>query len=189
MNDFQKHIQPKDPFERAKISEIESQKEKEEQNAKELQKKKGIFLVSILSMFKKIYSLFIKSTEKEKIYYELLQAIQQFSDQLGALMKTDESENSSYIKKLSEYWIQLSAQNNIYVKTHPHIDRLDLTISEINNFYEEEEYSLGYYLKQPTIGIWQPFPFMHQLKNLHLKYQNDPENSALKKWISYLTSI
>lgn len=211
MNDFQKPVKSKDPYEKFRSEEIGEKKILEEEEKKENSKNKkeeNNFLVNaILFLFKKITDLFSEVKETDLSFSN---AIKNFKGNLEKLEKSDVSEDSKYIADLSLSWIIfIKTYEEHFLKQNKHLPQVDLLIKEINEYPTAQEYSLGYYLNQYKEKNWHPYPFMNLLKELRREYETkknipifqktlfkekkdfqiEHSMSHLQKWISILNKF
>ena len=211
MNDFQKPVGPKPPNPYEKIEPInsgENKEEKEKKDTSEKIEKKGIFALAVLSCIKKITKFFSLQERKITVSYNLPNACKLFKEQLKKLEKENLSEDEEFSKDLSTYWRQLKeAYEFDFLKHGKSDDNIEKLISEINNYYGDQEYPLGYYLVNYKKTGWHPFPFINILKLLHKehyeiksarvfqleipteKLSESKKLSALENWIALLDKI
>lgn len=210
MNDFHKeiHSKPTDPYKKIQVSGVEQKKDSEEKKlSPSAKEEKGIFLYAILSAIKKILSFF-SLKEKKDSSINLSSSANYLKENFQRLEKKDLSNDLSYLNDLSSSWKGfIQAYEEEYIHKEKQIDNVEKIISEINNHYGNQEFSLGFYLLKYGQEGWHPFPFINQLKNLHLEYLNKKSStlfqkeifeksesdlkkaSLLEKWIFYLDKI
>ena len=210
MNDFQKHIGPRPPDPYEKIQPINMNKEKEEEKKETTAKveEKGIFALAILTCIKKITKFFTLQERKIIVTHNLPRASRLFKEQLQKLEKDNLSEDDQFVEKLSNYWKEFTEAYELdFLKKEQSDSNVEKLISEINKYYGDQEYSLGYYLLNYKTGKWRPFPFINILKLLHKEHNDiksdrvfqmeiptDKEKdkkkfSTLESWIDLLDKI
>lgn len=204
MDDFQRPIGPKDPYEKIHISEITKKKEEEKEGTTSKTQKKGLFALAVLSCIKKVTKFFTYQERKIEITHDIAGACRAFKEQLQRLEKENLSEDDPFVEKLSNAWQDLvKAYELDFLKKQQSDKDIEQLINEVNNYYGEQEFPLGYYLLQYKKGSWHPFPYIYILKRLHKEY-NDIKSarvfqremkevqgklSTLEGWINLLDKI
>lgn len=175
----------RDPYEHIKIEPIEDNKfEEEKENKKKNNEKGPTIMAAFIYLFKKFINTLLKTPKKHPITSEL----KEFRELLVKLTKEDLSEDLSFLNSLTFKWLDILAKYEEEPKK-TNLEAVKLFFDEIYAYPAGQPYSLGYYLTQHAGYKWIPFPFMEILKNLHLDFQQRPDNSQLKKWIEILDSL
>lgn len=174
----------KDPFEKFRISGID-EKKKADENDEEKEKtvKEKNYISSALGfVFKKISEFFSKEEVPGKLKISFTDATKKLKDNLEKLEKSDVYEESKFLKDLSDSWKYfLSSYEINFLKNKNKIEEIDSLIEEVNKYFADQEYSLGYYLNQYREESWHPFPFIAILKSLKKEYLDKKSAPIFKK--------
>ncbi len=188
MNGFNKPIRPlsREEREKIRISEIEklSRADHRPHPFDKEGKKSSPYQVTLF-LLKKLVHFFTKNRKHLQHNTDLATKAHALLALLQQLGEKDQSENISYIQKLSQIWEQI-IDHIEYLKLTTHlpdnIHNLLSAIAGMNHFPKDAEYSFGFYLLKHAGKEWFPFPFMEMLKDLHQNHQQLKEKSVLTKW-------
>ncbi len=112
--------------------------------------------------------------------------LEKFKQSLLALCKENLSQDSEFLKEISENWNHLLEESKKSSATKFPIELINTLKKEFSAYPENQEYTLCYYLAEYAGLQWSPFPYMDILQDLHFQYQKDPVSSLLKKWITLI---
>ena len=180
-----------DPYKDIRVPRVERKKYLEERGGgKPPPPKKNFVLLAVLSFFKKFVKVFGKTSKKEEKISNFKIATDSLKSCMKDLSEKDLSKDSNFLKNLSNAFKSfLNEYDLLYLMKKNKNEKVEKLIKEINDFYADQEYPLGYYLKEYREENWHPFPFMAILKELHLDYKKNETKSTLFIWISYLEEI
>jgi hypothetical protein len=208
MSDFKNPIssKPSDPYEHIQVENATEKKEEEKNNTTYKTEKKGIFALAVLTCLKKVAKFFTLQERKINLKHNLAGSGRAFKEQLEKLEKENLSEDDPFVEKLSNSWKEfIEAYEYDFLKKEQSDQNIEKLISEVNNYYGNQEFPLGYYLVQYKKVGWHPFPFINILKLLHTEHneikssrvfqheiivdKNQKKTSTLENWVILLDKI
>lgn len=173
-----------------RISRVERKSYQEKEPEPPPPKKKNFFIASVLYVVDKFVAIFFKNFKKEFESINFTKAITSLIECLKDLSKDNCSKDPLFLKKISSAWKNmLEEYDRIYLTKKEKKDEIELLKKEVNQFYSNQEYSLGYYLKRYREENWHPFPFMEILEKLHIEHLEKKEGSHISRWLSLLEEI
>lgn len=179
---------PKDPFEKYRIEEIQKDKDSKENEKKASwaeHPRLSFIAAYLLHIFKKFLEIFERTNEKSpesstkidvKEHLILLKAA------LDTLKMQDLSQDVVFLSRLSALWHQILEDLLHFRRTMPFAEKMRSFIKAIQEFPENQEHTLGYYLLEYAGEKWIPFPYMEILRRLWAEHQKNPVNSHLFEW-------
>lgn len=187
---FQRPVDPSDPFGKFQAEQIE--KDKMTPNEEPPKRSLWALLAAYMSlMVKKMLDLFEQTSEHglaENAERDLREDLILFKAVLELLKKEDHSQDASFLHRLSELWHQLLEDLLCFRKQTPLSDQLNRFIKELQNYPDQQEHSLGYYLTDAG-REWLPIPFMEMIHRLHVQHHKNPPGSLLSRWTSLLSAL
>lgn len=199
MNDFQKPIDNREvPKDWIITHGMEKDKKEKREFSKETDQNafKALVFASLTAYLKKTFSFcssrnLAKSSQLDE--QQLIQNLIAFKKMLLILREKEMSPSPEFFQQLSALWHILNEDCNQAVslekKRTEELVKIKFFIERINTFPLNEEHSLGFYLTHYAGMEWLPFPFMEMLRQLHVEYQQNPQESHLHEWISRLNEI
>lgn len=182
----------RDPYKDLKAERVEKDRQNKNGFKSEHKRKGPEFLAKILQLCNYIITTLIEILEKQSpssIERFIKRDLEGMKKAFNDLKKMDCSQDLQYISHLSDLWHQF-IEDAYHFKKNPLIYPMTQDwIKEIKNYPEKDKHSLGFYLEEYAGREWLPFPYMEMLKNLHLEYQRDPQNSKLTRWTKVLTKM
>jgi len=135
--------------------------------------------------------------EESKLEYitietDLRQLLESFKSLFQKLMIENISHDYLFADALSKNWHLLLKiiQSNEKRRSLPkHLSLLQLFIKTVQNYPENTEHTLGFYLSEYTGEKWIPFPFMDLLLNLHEDALLKKNKSILNNWVLSISTI
>ena len=113
--------------------------------------------------------------------------IQIFLQLLQDIEEKDQSENPRFCQTVSMIWQQLSQDLHIHIRVKRkggiNIEKLQMVMTDIENYPPNDDHKLGFYLKQSAGEKWLPLPFRDILKQLHIDHHINHSHSVLSKWV------
>ena len=123
----------------------------------------------------------------------LANGIQSLKGLFQILMTLDQSSNSKFSNELSETWLQLSQDLQVFSRTKQKalvdIEKLRSLVTDIDHYPPNEDHKLGYYLSSFAGEKWLPVPFQEILKHLYTDHQINKQHSTLTRWVDIINDL
>lgn len=184
---------PIDPYEHVRIEKIgdnPTELDKKKLEPQKTDKKLFLYLAFLdvlISAFRKIS---FTPREKEIENTPIKKELTTIKASLEALKTKNLSQDSEFLNYFAFIWLKFLKDFNYFlIKDKDTENKLRALISDLHDYPEGSEFSLGYYLSEIAGYKWIPFPYMEILMNLHKEYQEKHENSHLQKWINSFDEI
>lgn len=189
---MRKGIESDDPYKDLRVQRIEPRlEEKKKQQPEEYKPpKKNFIIVAVFYILKKFVAVFAKNFQKSLRMEKLKKSITSTKKLFETLEEKDLSHDLNFLKDISSAWKDFLKEYEFLILTKKKKDnKMDELVKQVNSFYADQEYSLGYYLAEYKEEKWHPFPFMYILNKLHTEYKEKKTYSHLSLWIASLENI
>lgn len=179
---------PSNPFE--KYYELKAIRDETERGEKQPSKQNLTFTAYVLLLLQKFFSFLIKSQELSKsTQKQIKENLLQMKSTLTILKYEDKSQESPFLKNLSQTWQKMLENSLQFKKMTPLAIEFKNFIKEIASYPEGQDHSLAYYLSEYAGGAWLPFPYMELIQRLHILSEKNPSSNPLDEWIHSLEKI
>ncbi|MDJ0651406.1 MAG: hypothetical protein QNJ27_00075 [Simkaniaceae bacterium] len=120
-------------------------------------------------------------------------SLKKFKVLLGMIQDLDQSENSGFCQQLSEAWVCLLQDVQMYSSSKKKqgidVKQLSLLTTAIDHHPQNEQHKLGYYLSHYAGENWLPIPFRDILKGLYCDHVVNQKNSILSQWVQMIEDL
>ncbi len=126
------------------------------------------------------------SNKSEKEVCETLHQLKAFFE---SMKWEDRSQDVEFLNHLSKIWHRALENSLRFRRTDPFSTAFRSFVKKIQNYPENQEHTLGYYLTEYTGEKWLPFPYLELIQKIYEQYQSDPAGSVLTLWLQELDEI
>lgn len=186
---------PYDKYRKYRIEGAENETHEDDQRKKfeeEPSKKRlspGSFFLFLLW---KLLNYFIHLTRggiSEKEEQEIRDNLQLLKESFESMKWEDRSQDVAFLNQLSEIWHRALENSEHLKRTDPFSAAFHSFLKKIQNYPEEQEHTLGYYLTAYAGEKWLPFPYMELIQKIYEQHQQDPSTSSLALWLQELDEL
>lgn len=112
-----------------------------------------------------------------------------FHAALEIMQQEDKSQDTSFLRRFAQLW-QTILEHTLQLRHDIALEgKFKKLINSIENYPENEEHTLGYYLDEYADIRWLPFPYMEWIQNLHHQHVMDPLSSPLAQWTHQIKEL
>ncbi len=190
---YQPPVGDRDPYEKYRIIEIQKNKETPaDSQQKKISSPHSAFAAYVSLLFKKFLELFERTSERgltASAEKEVLEHLISFKEILEILKTEDRSQDSPFLNNLSQLWHQLLEDMLRFRRQTTLSTQMRALLKQFQQYPENQEHSLGYYLTEYAGQKWLPFPYLEMIHRLHMQHKKNPENSSLASWTTALKEL
>lgn len=185
---FQPPLGGTDPYEKYRVAEVQKDKgprDLSEGTEEGKPERQSAFAAYVALVFKKFLELFESTTEQGlavSAESDVLEHLILFKAALEIMKIEDRSQDAPFLNSLAQHWHQLLDDVLRFRRQTPLSIQMRSCIKQFQQYPENQQHSLGYYLTEYAGQKWLPFPYMEMIYKLHAQHKKNPDTSTLTAW-------